>query len=88
MAEVAGRDISPMATAIGKAWAMEVVHSLRADDREIVGAWPGTLGEARMRIRHTLRIKLELHVIDELAHVAYVAARRGWRDVTSPDLER
>jgi hypothetical protein len=80
-------DLSPIAVAIGEAWATELVHSLRADDRDVIGAWPGTLGEARMRIRHAVRSKLELGLIDELARVAYVAARRGWQEVTAPDPE-
>jgi hypothetical protein len=79
--------LEPAATAIGAAWANELVSSLRAADREVIGAWPGTLGEARMRIRHAMRTKLELTVIDELARVAYVAARRGWQAVTAPDPE-
>jgi hypothetical protein len=79
--------LEPAATAIGAAWANELVCSLRAVDREVIGAWPGTLGEARMRIRHAMREKLELAVLDELARVAYVAARRGWQAVTAPDPE-
>jgi hypothetical protein len=75
------------ANAIGAAWANELMTSLRAVDREVIGAWPGTLGEARMRIRHAMRTKLELSVIDELARAAYVAARRGWQAHTTPDPE-
>ena len=80
-------ELHPLAIAVGEGWASELVTSLRADDREIIGAWPGTLGEARMRIRGMLRTKLELPVIDELARVAYVAARRGWQEVSKPDPE-
>jgi hypothetical protein len=86
-AEVAELELHPLATAVGEAWASELVRSLRAVDREIVGSWPGTLGEARMRIRVALRSKLELHVIEELARVAYIAARRGWLRVSGPDPE-
>lgn len=64
-------ELRPLATAIGESWAAELVHSLRSDHREVVGEWPGTLGEARMRIR----------ALDELARVANLAARRGWLDV-------
>ena len=80
-------DLQPIAIAVGEAWAVELVQSLRAVDRDVVGAWPGTLREARMRIRIALRSKLELHLIDELAHVAYLAARRGWQEVSQPDPE-
>ncbi len=80
-------DLKPLATAIGEAWAAELVHSLRSEQREVVGAWPGTIGEARMRIRVTLRKRLEIVVLDELARIAYVAARRGWQAVSAPDDE-
>ncbi len=80
-------DLEPIATAIGEAWATELVQSLRSQRRDIVGAWPGTIGEARMRIRVTLRKRLELEALYELARVAYVAARRGWQAVSAPDPE-
>lgn len=85
--EGTGPDFTPIAIACGQAWAAELVRSLRSDDREIVGAWPGTLREARMRIRNAMRSRLELHRIDELARVAYVAARRGWQEVSEVDPE-
>lgn len=87
VAETAQADFHPIATAVGEAWANELVHSLRSDDREIIGAWPGTLREARMRIRVVLRTKVELHIIEELARIAYLAARRGWQEVSQPDPE-
>lgn len=79
--------LQPIATAIGEAWANELVESLRSARREVVGGWPGTLGEARMRIRTAMRGKLALDTIDSLARVAYVAARRGWQAVSRPDPE-
>ncbi len=85
--ESARPELLTFATAIGEAWASEIIRTLRSDDREIAGAWPGTLREARMRIRSAVRSKLELAVIDELARVAYVAARRGWSELSVPDPE-
>jgi hypothetical protein len=85
VAEIAESDLHPVA--IGEAWAHEIVRSLRSVDREIVGAWPGTMREARTRIRVAARTKLELRVIDELARVAYLAARRGWQEVSEADPE-
>ena len=79
--------LEPVAQAVGDAWASELVAALRSEDREIVGAWPGTLGEARMRVRAMVRTRLELDDIERLARVAYVAARRGWQLVTAPDPE-
>jgi hypothetical protein len=80
-------ELHPLAIAVGEAWATELVRSLRADDREIIGSWPGTLREAHMRVRIALRSKLELAVIDELARVAYTTARDSWRELSTPDLE-
>ena len=80
-------DYHPIALAVGEAWATETVRALRRDDREIEGAWPGTLGEARMRIRVALRAKLAPQLLEELARVAYVAARRGWQEISVQDPE-
>lgn len=74
-------DLAPMATAVGEAWASELVRALRSDRRDIVGEWPGTMGEARMRIRVALRRRIEVELLDELARVANLAARRGWTEL-------
>jgi hypothetical protein len=87
MAESSELDLSPIASAIGEAWAAELVHALRLEDREIIGAWPGTVPEARMRVRIALRKRLEIAVLDDLARVAYMAARRGWQSLSGPDCE-
>jgi hypothetical protein len=87
VAAVAEPDLEPMAIAIGEAWASELVCSLRSVDREIVGAWPGTLREAHMRVRIALRSKLDVGVVEQLARVAYVAARRSWLVLSEPDPE-
>jgi hypothetical protein len=87
VAEPLQADFHPIALAVGEAWANEIVRTLRSDDREIIGAWPGTLREARMRMRLALRSKVELDVLEELARVAYVAARRGWQEVSEQDPE-
>jgi len=79
--------LAPIATAVGAAWAGEVVRRLRADDRAVVGAWPGTMSEARMRVLARLHLKLDAEVLDDLARVATVAARREWQQVSEPDLE-
>lgn len=87
MAEVTEPDLRSIAIAVGERWANELVRSLRSDDREIIGAWPGTVREARARIRVAVRSRLELHLVEELARVAYVAARRGWQEVSEIDPE-
>ena len=85
--DIAESELHPVATGIGEAWAHEIVHSLRSVEREIIGGWPGTMREARTRVRVGIRTKLELPVIDELARVAYLAARRGWQELSEPDPE-
>jgi len=80
-------DLQPVATAIGEAWASELVRSLRADDREVIGPWPGTMSEARMRILASLRRKLDSQQLDRLARIANLAARRGWEEVSQADPE-
>jgi hypothetical protein len=79
--------LTPIATAIGEAWAREMVRTLRDDEREIVGAWPGTIREAKMRVLAHLNQTLDLDVLAELARVATVAARREWLNVAERDPE-
>jgi len=74
-------ELRPLATAIGESWAAELVDSLRSDHRDIVGEWPGTLGEARMRIRVAFQRDIDARLLDELARAANLAARRGWLEV-------
>jgi hypothetical protein len=80
-------DLQPLAAAIGEAWANEVVHSLRSDDREVIGAWPGTMNEARMRVRVVLQMRLDAQKLEQLARIANSAARRGWQEVSQADPE-
>ena len=79
--------LADRASQIGEAWAREYVRELREQARAPVGAWPGTMREARMRVSSRLAIVLERDRLDELARVANFAARRGWREVCEPDLE-
>ena len=81
LASHAESELRPLATAIGESWAAELVHALRSDHRDIVGEWPGTLGEARMRIRVAFRRHIAARLLDELARAANLAARRGWLEV-------
>ena len=87
LASHAESELRPQAAAIGESWVAELVHSLRSDDRDIVGEWPGTLGEARMRIRVAFRRHIDARLLDELARVANLAARRAWQQVCEPDVE-
>ncbi len=80
-------DFPSLATAIGKAWANELVSALHLEERDVVGPWPGTLGEARMRVLHALRVKLDTSELEKLARIANIAARNGWSGVAGRDTE-
>jgi hypothetical protein len=79
--------LESVATAIGHAWASEVVRGLHADERDIVGAWPGTIREAKARILANVREHIETTALDELARIANLVARRGWQEHSQPDEE-
>jgi hypothetical protein len=64
------------------------VRTLRDSEREIIGAWPGTMREARMRVLARLHRQLDLSLLDELARLVTVAARREWHQVSQPDPEQ
>ena len=79
--------LTSLATSIGEAWVHELVRALHATDRDVVGAWPGTMREARMRVLAGVQARIDSSVLDDLARVANLAARRGWAEVTQPDPE-
>lgn len=73
--------------AIGSAWAHEMARTLRDDEREIVGAWPGTISEARMRVLAELHHLPDLGVLADLARVATEAAKGEWLKLAARDQE-
>lgn len=83
----AGDALAERASQIGEAWAQEYLRDLQAHARAPVGAWPGTMTEARRRVVTHLAIELAPERLQELARVANLAARRGWQKVCEPDLE-
>lgn len=80
-------EFAPFVTALGEAWASELVRMLRANKRRVLGAWPGTLSEARVRVLAVLHRKLDLALLDDLARATLLAARREWHQVSQPDPE-
>ena len=84
---VTAPELHALATSVGEVWAAEVASSLRAVDRAVTGAWPGTLGEARMRIRLAIRIALERPLADELSRIATIAARGAWKAVAETEAD-
>lgn len=83
--------VPSVSTALGEAWARDVTSALRAQTRSIIGAWPGTLREARLRVLAGLpdvrRSAFDRAALDELARAVYNAARRSWDEVSEPDPE-
>ena len=92
----------PQAAAIGEAWARECADDLRAQKRGVVGAWPGTIREARSRVLLGVvrqaaarsasagapkNNALDTETLQLLARTAYDAARRSWHVISEPDLE-
>lgn len=80
-------ELAVIATTIGHAWAQQYMNALEGQGREIVGAWPGTLREARRHVLVRLQDKLEPELLDHLARLVNLAARRGWESVSEPDQE-
>jgi hypothetical protein len=84
----------PLAAAIGEAWAQEFLCELRAIGRDPIGAWPGTVREARSRViqklpaaRQRAGEALDPDSLQLLARTTYDAARRSWMANAEPDLE-
>jgi hypothetical protein len=80
-------ELAARATGLGETWAQDYVRDLRAQSRDIVGGWPGTLREARRRVLATMPRNIDPLLLDELARITNLAARRGWESVSAPDLE-
>jgi hypothetical protein len=83
--------VPSVSTALGEAWARDVADSLRAQTRGLVGAWPGTLREARSRVLCGLpperRAAFDAEALDVLSRAVNDAARQCWDAVAEPDLE-
>jgi hypothetical protein len=83
----AADSLAERASKIGEAWAHEYVRDLETHARAPIGAWPGTISEARRRVVAALATLLEPERLNELARVTNLAAKRGWQQVCVPDLE-
>jgi len=80
-------ELVTLANEIGAAWSRTYVAALQAEERDIVGAWPGTIREARRQLLARVKTRLEPEQLDQLARITNLAARRGWETVSEPDLE-
>lgn len=79
--------LAALAAAIGEAWAGELLHGFRRNQRAILGPWPGTIGEARVRILAGLGRRLEPDTLDDLARLTAAAARTKWQQSSHVDPE-
>lgn len=79
--------LEKLAMAVGAAWAHEMVRALREDERAVIGAWPGTLSEAKMRVLVHLNT-VDVEVLADLARVAIEAARGEWRNAAGRNRRR
>ena len=91
MAELSPELPAAVASALGKAWAHDVANALHAQGRGAVGAWPGTLREARSRVLIGIpaarQPTFDVEALQTLARAVYDAARRCWDDLAEPDPE-
>jgi hypothetical protein len=82
---------SSVSLALGEAWAQDVANALRAQTRSLVGAWPGTLREARSRVLVGVpaarQPSFDHAALDALSRAVYDAARRCWDAISEPDPE-
>jgi hypothetical protein len=83
--------VPPVTSALGEAWANDVANALRAQTRGVIGAWPGTLREARLRVLRDLpaarQPRFNVEALDALSRAVNDAARRTWDQIAEPDPE-
>jgi hypothetical protein len=83
--------VPSVSTALGEAWARDVTNALRAQTRGIIGAWPGTMREARSRVLVGLpaarRSTFDAAALEALSRAVYESARRCWDAISEPDPE-
>lgn len=74
------------AASVGEAWARAWLEELAAERRAAIGGWPGTLSQARARVRPAIDAELArarlpaaaIGEIEEGARGAYARARVLW----------
>lgn len=85
--ELRSRLMRELPVSLGVRWASDALREVTLEGRKIEGGWPGTLPEARGRVRRDLTQALEAKRFaaageDELATAtatAYASAREEWR---------
>lgn len=75
---------------MGQRWADACVAELRAAERRLCGGWPGTMREARGRLRQAIGgHEVADDRVAALASLTYKSARDAWQQVVErePDPE-
>jgi hypothetical protein len=81
------------AATVARNWVDQCRHDLRLEGRAAAGGWPGTLSEARIRVKHQLDDEFARHTIAEVsgterelvARTAYTRARTQWFRKAEPE---
>jgi hypothetical protein len=88
-----GELLERTASAVGESWARTCLADLVAEGRAACGAWPGTITQARTRVRAVIFVELARgrHApagpgeIEKATRAAYDRARAVWRASASSD---
>ncbi|MGC4090036.1 MAG: hypothetical protein QM756_19580 [Polyangiaceae bacterium] len=65
----------------GEAWAVDSANALRDEGRQVTGGWPGTITEARQRVRTCallLGSSMNSEDLEILTRLAYETAKKVW----------
>jgi hypothetical protein len=87
------RGLERLAAAEGLAWAVRSCEELRQQGRSIAGGWPGTLSQARVRVRVCMTARLDRGAsltrddLDWLARTIYLTAKAEWLAQVEPGCE-
>jgi hypothetical protein len=79
-----------LAAAEGLAWASRSCEELRQQGRSVAGGWPGTLSQARLRVRACMTggagvdRALSRDDVDWLARTIYLTAKAEWLAQAEP----
>ncbi|HTE55792.1 MAG TPA: hypothetical protein VK698_33285 [Kofleriaceae bacterium] len=82
-----------LAAAEGSAWASRSCDELRQQGRSIAGGWPGTMSQARLRVRVCMTVpgrpaaSLTTADLDWLARTVYLTAKAEWLAQVEPGSE-
>jgi hypothetical protein len=65
----------------GEAWAVDSANALRDEGRQVTGGWPGTISEARQRVRTCALLQgssMTSEDLEVLTRLAYETAKKVW----------